>query len=395
MHNQVFISYRQESPEHSRAVRRLGELLRQAGLPVVLDQIFLDEHPGGPDLGWSKWCEDCANQSACILIVASAGWFAAYDKDGPPGLGLGAATEADLFRQALWDQRGFNERIRLVSLHEIQADLIPVRLRSVHRFRPFQADSELYQLVRWIAGRLELPGIEPPTVRWPQPLPFLPDIADRTRQEWPALIDLLAGRSRERILLYEGGSGLGKSALVRQAAAYARRLGIPVAHVDFQGGGSDIDAILGQIDLDLGAGLLPSFCQAGACKTHLLRKDLRALRQPVLAIFDTYEKAADKPVADWLGQQLLAEVETALGLAVIVAGQRVPAVATAPWRDLARHIPLQPITDAEHWAPWIERRFPGFDYGRHLPTILLATDGHPGNVSSMCELIARRTAKPG
>jgi len=35
MRNQVFISYRQESPEHAREVRRLGELLRQAGLPVA------------------------------------------------------------------------------------------------------------------------------------------------------------------------------------------------------------------------------------------------------------------------------------------------------------------------------------------------------------------------
>jgi ferric-dicitrate binding protein FerR (iron transport regulator) len=79
---QVFISYRQESPEHSRAVRRLGELLRQSGLPVMLDQIFLDEHPGGPNEGWPKWCEDCANESASVLIVASQGWFDAYDKKG-------------------------------------------------------------------------------------------------------------------------------------------------------------------------------------------------------------------------------------------------------------------------------------------------------------------------
>src|SRR3977135_3711189 len=111
MIKQVFISYRHESPEHARSVRRLSELLQQAKLPVMLDQFYLDAHPGGPDEGWPKWCEDCANQSACVLIIASEGWFVAYNKTAAKGSGLGAATEADLFRQDLWDEQGQNVRI--------------------------------------------------------------------------------------------------------------------------------------------------------------------------------------------------------------------------------------------------------------------------------------------
>jgi hypothetical protein len=56
----VFISYRYETPEHARAVRRLDEVLRQAKIPVALDQFHLDEHPGGPDLGSPQWSEHCA-----------------------------------------------------------------------------------------------------------------------------------------------------------------------------------------------------------------------------------------------------------------------------------------------------------------------------------------------
>lgn len=179
MLNQVFISYRHESSEHARAVRRLGELLRQSGLPVAFDQFLLDEHPGGSDVGWPKWCEDCANESACVLIVGSEGWFAAYEKPAPAGLGLGAATEADLFRQTLWDEQGHNARIRLAFLHDVAADKVPVRLRAWHRFRPFDANEELNQLIRWVADRLGLTGIEPPTVRWPEPAEFKPDLADR------------------------------------------------------------------------------------------------------------------------------------------------------------------------------------------------------------------------
>lgn len=389
MLNQVFISYRHESPEHARAVLRLGKLLRQAKIPVALDQFYLDDNPGGPDEGWPKWCEDCANESACVLIIASDGWFAAYDK--APGLGgLGAATEADLFRQSLWDEKGRNARIRLAFLNRVAAAKVPVRLRAWHRFQPLNADSELDQLIRWVAACLGLRDAQLPTVRWPKPIEFQPDLADRVKNEWQAIVDLLAGHSRERILLFEGASGLGKSALVRHAVTYAKELEIPVARVDFKGGGLDVAAVLGQFDLDLGMHL-PNFSQQGADKSHLLRKDLRALRQPVLIIFDSYEDAAENRImADWICQQLLNEMETALGLTVIVAGQTVPNSARAFWRELARHLQLGPITELEHWEQWVNRRYPNFRHkGAHLPTVLMIAQGNPAVIATSCEAIAK------
>jgi hypothetical protein len=356
----VFISYRHESPEHARAVRRLGELLRQANLRVALDQFHLDEHPGGPDLGgWPQWCEDCANESACVLIIASEGWFAEYENRGPRGSGFGVAAEARLFRQSLWDEKGNNARIRMAFLHDLATDKVPVGLRTWHQFRPFDNDDQLNQLIRWVAGRLNIGDIELPTVRWPEPLEFRPNLADRL-MEWPAIVELLAGRSRERILLFEGPSGLGKSALVRHAAVYAKKLGVPVVQLNLKGGGLDVEGILGQFDLDLGQSL-PNFSREGASKTHLLRKDLRGLRQPVLIIFDTYEGCAgNQPIVDWMNQQFLVEVETALGLAVFVAGQKVPDYNGARWRDQARHFALKPITEIEHWEPWVEQHHPEF-----------------------------------
>ena len=389
MLNQVFLSYRHESLEHARAVLRLGELLRQAKIPVALDQFYLNDHPGGPDEGWPKWCEDCANNSACVLIIASEGWFAAYDKAAEPGA-LGAATEADLFRQALWNEKGNNARIRLAFLHQVAVDKVPVRLRAWHRFQPFNADAQLDQLIHWVAACLGLQDAELPTVHWPAPVEFQPDLADRVNTEWQAIVNLLAGHSRERILLFEGASGLGKSVLVRHAVTYAKKLEIPVVRVDFKGGGLDIAAVLQQFDLDLGAHL-PNFSQQGAEKTHLLRKDLRALRQPVLIVFDSYEDVSEnKTMADWLCQQLLNEIETALGLAVIVAGQRVPDSASAFWCELARHLQVEPITELEHWQPWIERRYPTFRHkGVHLPTVLMIAHGNPAVIATTCEAIAK------
>lgn len=390
MLNQVFLSYRHESPEHGRAVRRLGELLRQAKLPVALDQFFLDENPGGPDEGgWPKWCEDCANQSACVVIIGSEGWFTAYEDPASASGGFGAASEARLFRQDLYDQKGNNKRIRLAFVHSVATDKVPAGLRAWHQFRPFEADAQLDQLVRWIAGCLGLSDIQPPTVRWPARLTaFEPDLANRQLAEWPAIVSLLDGSSRERILLFEAESGLGKSELLRQAVKYAERLQVPVAQVNFKGG-LDVAGVLGFIDLGLGA-VLPNFSREGASKTPLLRKDLRALRQPVLVVLDHYEDVAgNKSVADWLNQQLLTEVETALGLTVIVAGQKVPERTGAGWRDLARSLSLGPITQIEHWERWIARRYPDFqDKGAHLPTVLMFTRGNPSLVAAACEAIA-------
>lgn len=82
---------------------------------------------------------------------------------------------------------------------------------------------------------------------------------------------------------------------------------------------NSISAILSRLALDLGD-QLPNFARDGD-KTHLLIKDLRALRRPVLLVLDTFEKAAGV-FHDWVCQHRLAEVERALALTVVIAGQR-------------------------------------------------------------------------
>lgn len=388
---QVFLSYRHESPEHAQAVARLGKLLRDARLPVVLDQFYLEEHPGGPDEGgWPKWCEDNANQSACVVVVASKGWFTAYEDPTSIGGGLGAAMEARLFRQDLYDQKGNNERLRIAFLHDIAQDTVPNGLRAWHQFHPFANDEDLNQLVRWIASLVDVANVDLPTARWPDPVAFEPDCADRRDTEWPVIRDLLTGRSRERILLVEGReSGLGKTELLRETARFACLLNIPVARINLKGG-LDVPGVLGQFELEL-EDCLTNFCREGANKTHLLRKDLRNLRSPVLVLFDHFEDVANNlTLVNWLTQQFLPEVETALGLIAIVAGQRVPPQSAATWGSLTRHIELQPIEKLEHWEPWVGRKFPSFkEKGGHLPTIVMLAKGNPAMVSNFCRTIAK------
>lgn len=388
MRDQVFISYRHETLEHARDVRRLADMLRAANIPVVLDQFYLEEHPGGPDEGWPKWCEDCANQSACVLIIASEGWFAAYEKTEPPRQGLGAATEADLFRQEIYDEKGHNERIRLTFLHSLSVDKVPPRLRPWHQFRPFE-NSGPGDLMRWIASRLNIKKLQLSAVQWPRPTTFETRIADRNKDEWPAIVRLLAGQSAERILLFEGRSGLGKSALMRQAASYATKLGIPVAYVDFKGGAWTLEDTLGRVDADLGA-VLPNLYRSELKKSYELHKDLRATREPVLLIFDTYEDiATNRSIAEWLNVQFLADLGSAPAVAVLIAGQAVPNSSRASWCDLARQFTLAPIIDLEPWKEWVDRRYPDFHQKGDLGTILKGAKGQPSLIVTLCEAIAK------
>jgi hypothetical protein len=311
------------------------------------------------------------------------------------------ASEAALFRQALWDEKGHNERLRVTFVDNAPEETIPVRLRAWHRFRPFEAGHELDQLISWIAARLGLRDVKSPTVRWPDAVPdFQPDLANRHLHEWPAIREMLAGQSAKRVLLLEAESGYGKSELLHQAIAYAQRLGIPVGRLDFRAGYAGVADLLGQLSVDLGEHL-PEFAREGGNKTHLLIKDLRALRRPVLLVLDTYDKSTGV-LRDWVSQSLLAEIERALAVGVIVAGQ--PPSPTSPglpdagdvrWRTVTRHLPLGAITDASHWKAWIERRYP-VCLERHvdLATLVMASGGVPRTFADLCRNIAGQPARP-
>jgi hypothetical protein len=176
--------------------------------------------------------------------------------------------------------------------------------------------------------------------------------------------------------------------MVRQSAEYARKLGVPQARIDFKGGTLNTENVLDQFDLDLGK-YLSNFSHENPKKSYTLRKDLRALRQPVLLIFDSYEDAAEnKDIADWLNMHLLGDLDSAPAVAVIIAGQKVPERANTNWRELARYFSLKPITELEHWKEWASRRFPTL-HEDALNVLLKATGGQPSLMASLCEGIVK------
>ena len=103
MLNQVFVSYRRENDGHVERVRRFATDLREQGLVVVFDELYLLDHPAGPDEKWSRWCINQAKESACVLIIGSPGWYLSWANPQalPHDEGRGAAAEANIIQEHL------------------------------------------------------------------------------------------------------------------------------------------------------------------------------------------------------------------------------------------------------------------------------------------------------
>src|SRR5262245_29836053 len=127
----VFISYRHESDAHRARVRDLAERIERAGIAVVFDQFAQarEFNGGGPNDGWPRWCKRQASTAQRVLFVASAGWFHCYERKDVGGTGLGAAAEAAVLDQMLYNQAGVNRTLRLVAFDGLQLLDVPVDLQ--------------------------------------------------------------------------------------------------------------------------------------------------------------------------------------------------------------------------------------------------------------------------
>lgn len=209
--SEVFISYRQTNDEQRQRVRAFAERLRDAGITVVLDQIFLDDHPAGPDDGWDKWSSDRALNSEYVLIIGTKEWFDCFEKKQPSGTGLGAACEADDLRHRIYEAGGVIGNIRVVLFDEADAVHIPGKLKRYHRFH---AERDFTNIVRWLGGKLI---INAPRTSIPHNLPALQPFFGR-EEELKTIADALNPESRTWGALINGPGGIGKTSLAIRAA---------------------------------------------------------------------------------------------------------------------------------------------------------------------------------
>lgn len=340
---QVFISYRWEDQAHCDRVYELAKRLEAEGITVILDR-FANErtfHGGGPDEGWPAWCVKQAEHGR-VIVIGSSGWFSRYapDPSAPPANGLGAAAEAGVIRQRIYNLAGVNPDIRIVTFGRTDSHTFPIDLQRYHGF----ADPDDFSnLVCWLKG---IPIVTPPAPDWPDARPaLLWPMADHADVR-AALEQLLTRQAPWRLLSLRGPSEAGKSHITRQILRNALKLpGLACGRFDFKGT-TDVEAELRALVQELKV----PFPATGASLNARLSQVLDSLRQrrhPALLIFDTYE-AASGEAQNWIEKQLLYALIRSPWLRIVIAGQLVPSRTGALWEDEACDpLELKPPPPAE------------------------------------------------
>ena len=189
---EAFISYRQSDEAQRQRVRAFADRLTESDIEVILDQLFLEKHPAGPNEGWDKWSSDRALNTEFVLIIGTEDWFQCFEKSQPPDTGLGAACEADDLRHRIYEAGGIIENIRVVIFDDSDAAHIPAKLK---RYRRFHAEKDFADVVRWLGGTVsDSPGDTPRTLI-PHNLPSLQPFFGR-EEELRKIADALDPESR-------------------------------------------------------------------------------------------------------------------------------------------------------------------------------------------------------
>ena len=380
----VFISYRQLNDTQRQRVRDFGDRIRACGVEVVLDQFYKDAHPGGPPEGWPKWSSDQAIHTEKVLIIGNEPWFLCFDGKENPGVGLGAACEAGMVRQRLYDQGGLNEIIRVAYFDKADVAGIPMGLK---RYDRFHAVDHFADLIAWLGGTLPLvaAGTSPmtatatsSTITWPvRSAGFALDMANR-EVEFDFFAGTLCDPNSKRATLISAGSGPGKTRLVTEFHRYGAEVSGAnrCCLIDFKSNGTT-DYLLDCLANDLD-GPFASRSEA------TLRSSLRKASEPLLLVIDTFERAPQDTRA-FVEANILNDLRAAPAVRVLLAGQPkdFPDPAVNAWGSQAKRFDLANIPDPTPWIEWA-RRFGNVteDMVRH---IVAATRGVPNTTASLIE----------
>jgi hypothetical protein len=347
----VFISYRHENTEHGQRVLAFAKELLAAGVKLVLDQLYLKENPGGPDEGWPAWCDRQVVAADKVLVIASPGWFRCFEKEEKLGVGLGAACEAHVIRQEIYDAGTVTAKHRIVGITTSSATIIPTLLRGFHRYDGEKAD-DVDAILQWLGH----PRVPKASIDRSNPWPAV--AADG---KWPfadatdvrdGFAELMEERAEHRILLIRGGSEVGKTSISKYLLSKGMSLPwLACGRLDLKGStgleqelrrfaehlvadGKTVDEVLG----------------TGGTVDRLQRliAHLRLNPRPTLLIIDTYDEAQDREYAEWM-ESLLRNALRCEWLRVIVTGQKVHHHWTSLAHGIARYLELR-VPDISDWV---------------------------------------------
>lgn len=381
----VFVSYSHDSDAHKARVAAFVARLRGEGIVVVHDDDV--QKVGGPDEGWPRWCERQIVECDYVLACCTPLFHQRFDEVQAATGGRGVAWEAYSIRQYLYDNPNANRKVRPLVFEDGDCDHIPNALRAFSHFLPSQERS-FADLLGWLRSTVSVAPGPSAAVAWaPLAADFPRRLADRV-EEFERVMNMLAGRVTQRILLVQGPSGSGKTALIHECLAYAQHCGLPYSHVDFKGA-PPLDNVFETLVADLGAATLPKACTCQAsARMHAVIADLQPLRKPLFLAFDTYEDAGQTSQT-WI-EMLLSRFGRCPALVIAVAGRTVPEHSGRSWAPLAHAVALPPIQRVDDWVDFVGRSYGSTGVNRdHVEALTVAMQGNPGQVSAMIDVLVR------
>ena len=312
---------------------------------------------------------------------------------------------------AYWAPSMKNQAARFLLPLEIQACTVPQmhamllaeRIYALSRDHAYAAIVKVLKGITPCAPVAAFVEIEPPfpsatapagatapaPVVWPARCPtFVREMANRDA-EFAFFADTLCGTAPQRATLISADSDHGKTLLVSEFYRYGcKALGDDACcFVDFKARGT-IDNLLDTIASDLGP-RIPGLANRNPAN---LRESLRKTRQPVLFVFDTFEKATDE-AREFVENHFLAELGKAESMRILLAGQpkAMPDPAKAAWRAHAKRFKLGSIESPQPWVDWAARVYPQIP-AASVVTVVLSNNGAPGPISSQLATLGSFTA---
>lgn len=159
----VFISYAQESEDHSAWVLALATRLRGGGITAVIDRYF-----PWVEKGWRTWMNEQIEQAEWVLVVCTDEYKRRFDGNTPAGSGRGVRWESQHITQALYDEKFSNRRFVPLLPPGGDEACIPFVLKD---YRNFRLDEEYEALYRLLTDQPATPAPDLGEIRHLSPLP--------------------------------------------------------------------------------------------------------------------------------------------------------------------------------------------------------------------------------
>lgn len=327
----------------------LRNQLEPRGVNVVLDQFLLKEKPGGPDKQWPLWSANQVRDASRVLIVGTAAWMDCFLGKASPSEGRGAATEARMVYQQLYDSHWISVKFRVVLFDSEDAASIADEIKGLHRFT---AGTDNAAIIAWASPPPDDPGpagtisfpIIPPDIEWP--------LADGFEVR-EAVKKILCAQSEHRIVLLGGETNRGKSEICRVLRGLrADFKWLRCGRFELKGA-TEIDLALDDFIRDLQAALPASAPTAAHQRANELLDALDRSPQPTLLVIDAFNEGGE--FRRWVEERVLDRVKERDWLRVVVAGQNLPGYATAPCASLVAPPVLVNRNEVKDWLEYGRR----------------------------------------